>query len=390
VKKPIHILQVVHSLVIGGTERVVCDLVRAFNNDEFCTSICCLDELGEFGEELRSKGYDVKVLGRRPGIDLNLVRRLRKVYRQQNVDLIHAHQYTPYFYAASASLFNGGTQVIFTEHGRHYPDRIRPKRAFFNQVLRFCTVSYTGVSEFTRQSLIRYEKMPASRIRVIYNGIQLDGNYNGCANPAIVRTSLGLKKTDLLILSVGRMDPVKDFETLIKAFSFIAQGLPHASLWIVGGGDSNYSEQLVRLIEELGMESKITLLGSRRDVSQLLFACDLFVLPSITEATSMTILEAMASGRAVVATQTGGNPEIVIHGQTGLLVPVGDVAALSQAMDQLLRGTSLREVMGKAGRSRIEKNFTMEHILLEYEELYREAVGMPDEKGALKQENLHR
>ena len=383
-KKPIHILQVVHSLIIGGAERVVCDLVRAFNNSEFCTSVCCLDELGEFGEDLLSEGYTVQVLGRRPGIDVRLMYRLFQFYRDQEVDVIHAHQYTPYFYAASASLFQRSKPVIFTEHGRHYPDRRRPKRILFNQLLRFSTAAYTGVSEFTRQSLIRYEIMPARRIQVIHNGLWLNGTNGADADRKAARASLGLKGNDVLILSIGRMDPIKDFGSLIRAFSLKAQEWQRVSLWIVGGGCSNYSEQLLRLIQELEMESKITLLGSRRDVSQLLFACDLFVLPSITEAMSMTILEAMTAGRAIVATQTGGNPEIVVHGQTGLLVPVGDAAALSEAMDELLRDTSLREVMGKAGRSRIEKNFAMEHILLKYGELYRETIGMQGERRVLK------
>jgi len=375
IKKRIHILQVVHSLVIGGTERVVCDLVRAFNDKEFITSVCCLDELGEFGEDLRSEGYRVNVLNRRPGIDFNLILELRKLYSLENIDLVHAHQYTPYFYSASASLTRYGLpKVILTEHGRHYPDRVKPKRVLFNQVLRFSTSAYTGVSEFTRQSLIRYEKMPARKIQVIYNGIWTGfTGFDDYIYRKKLRESFGLEKNDFLILSIGRMDPIKDFETLIKSFSLVAQQKGQARLWIAGGGDQNYRDKLVMLIKSLKLEDRVSLLGTRRDVDQLLPACDIFVLPSITEAASMTILEAMAAGKPVVATKTGGNPELVIQGKTGFLVPVGNEKALAKALLQLLKNPELRSRMGQAGRKRLEQQFTMDRILSQYRVLYQKS-----------------
>ncbi len=364
----------VHGLGIGGTERVVCDLVRAFNDDEFKTSVCCLDELGAFGEDLISEGYDVLVLNRRPGVDLDLARRLRQTYTEQNADIIHSHQYTPYFYSALASLFSGRKPVIFTEHGRHYPDRLRLRRAFFNQLLRPTTFAYTGVSEFTRQSLIRYERMPAGRIRTIYNGVRPNGN-GPASGKEQARSSLGLSESDLLILSIGRMDPVKDFGTMIRAFADISVSFPHASLWIAGGGDETYCRNLAGLIDNLKLREKATLLGNRRDTRELLSACDLFVLPSITEAASMTLLEAMSAGKAVIATNTGGNPEIVAHEETGLLVDAGAPVGMADAMKRLLADADLRLKMGKAGYRRLEENFAMGTILQQYKELYVEAAG---------------
>ncbi|MDA8090180.1 MAG: glycosyltransferase, partial [Nitrospiraceae bacterium] len=232
--KKIHILQVVHSLIIGGTERVVCDLTRAFNNDEFRTSVCCIDGLGEFGQDLLSEGFSVDVFARRPGVDTSLIYQLRKIYKKYEIDIIHAHQYTPYFYAASAAFFSGRRPVIFTEHGRHYPDFVRPKRAVINQALRLTTAAYTGVSEFTRQSLVSFEKMPSHRMQVIYNGIWSNGDCT-IADRNALRESLGIGASNRLVLSVGRMDPVKDFETLIRAFARVAHEIPGALLWIAGG-----------------------------------------------------------------------------------------------------------------------------------------------------------
>ncbi|MBI4523045.1 MAG: GT4 family glycosyltransferase PelF [Deltaproteobacteria bacterium] len=369
--KPKHILYVVHSLGLGGTERVVCGLARAFNDAEFRTSVCCLDELGELGKDLCEEGIPVYVLGRKPGVDLSVVARLRYIYRHEKVDLVHAHQYTPYFYAATAALGARGVPVFFTEHGRHWPDRLRLKRAVFNQILRMATCAYTAVSEFSRQSLIRYEKMPARAIQVIYNGIELDEPNNNSEVRWRLRADAGLVDEELLVLSIGRIDPIKDFETLIQAFAHVVKKLPRASLWIAGDGDWTYKKRLIQLIERLSLPGKVKLLGTRRDVDHLLCACDLFVLPSISEATSMTILEAMAIGQAVVTTDTGGNPELVIRGKTGILVPVGDVYALAEAMSYLLMNADLRERMGQAGRVRVKESFSMQRILAQYRESYR-------------------
>jgi sugar transferase (PEP-CTERM/EpsH1 system associated) len=366
---------VVHSLCIGGTERVVCELVRAFNKGEFRTSVCCLDNLGEFGEELRREAVPVHVLGRRAGVDFSLSPRLRRLYREEKVDLIHAHQYSPYFYAATAAIGTPVFPVIFTEHGRHWPDGLRPKRVLANQLLRITTRNYTAVSEFSRQSLIRYERMPGTRVQVVYNGIPIDGLQDGCAEREKLRAEAGVRLDGLVILSIGRMDPIKDFATLIRAFASVRQQVPRASLWIAGDGDSEYRAELLRLAETLGLCGKVRLLGARRDVQPLLRACDLFALSSLTEATSLTVLEAMASGRAVVATDTGGNPELVVHGKTGFLVPVGDIPALAGAMYRLLEDREQREAMGRLGRKRVEEKFALRHMLQQYRDIYFSALG---------------
>jgi sugar transferase (PEP-CTERM/EpsH1 system associated) len=369
--KPLHILQVVHSLAIGGTERVVCDLVRRFNDGEFRTSVCCLDGLGEFGAELRAGGVRVHVLGRKPGLDISITARLRNLYRQEKVDLIHAHQYTPYFYAAAAAFRAGMRPVIFTEHGRHWPDQLRLKRAMANQLLSLTTAAYTAVSEFSRQSLVQFEKMPGRKIQVIYNGIDVDDVRCAIDDRQRLRRDAGLNDDDLLVLSIGRLDPIKDFGTLIGAFAEAARRSPRAFLWIAGDGDEAYKRQLHQSITELGMVDRVKLLGARRDVGALLTACDLYALPSITEALSMTILEAMVAGRAVLATQTGGNPELVVDQTTGVLVPVGNVPAMAQALAHLLEDGSRRQRMGAAGRARVEKLFSKEQCFAQYRDLYR-------------------
>jgi len=371
--RPFHILQVVHSLVIGGTERVVCDLTRHFNGERFRTSVCCLDDLGEFGKDLVREGVPVRVFNRRPGIDFSLLREIRSLYREWGIDLVHAHQYTPYFYGAAACLGKKFPKAVFTEHGRHQPDHVRPKRVAFNRILRMVTSGYTAVSGFTRQSLIDYEKMPGSRIRVIYNGVPSRSQSRKLDKKA-AREKLGIGSETKVVLSVGRMDPIKDFSTLIRAFRDVQRDNPESQLLIAGGGDEQYLGQLRRDAERFGIGDKVLFLGSRRDVPELLTACDVFSLTSITEATSMTILEAMAAGRPVVATCTGGNPELVVDGKTGYLVPVGDHEAASGALARILKSPEQARKMGEAGKARFDAEFTIHAMLGSYKELYEEIL----------------
>jgi glycosyltransferase involved in cell wall biosynthesis len=367
--RPFHILQVVHSLVTGGTERVVCDLTRHFNEGRFRTSVCCLDGLGDFGKDLIEEGIPVRVFRRRPGVDLRLVRGLRTLYREWGIDLVHAHQYTPYFYGATACLGSSSPKAVFTEHGRHQPDRVRPKRVIFNPILRIVTKGCTAVSEFTRRSLIEFEKMPAAGIRVIYNGVPRPAN-EARLEKRVSREKLGVGPDRRVVLSVGRMDPIKDFSTLIRAFRTVVQEVPDALLVIAGGGDGRYIEDLRQNAERLGIGDWVRFLGNRRDVPDLLDACDVFALTSISEAASMTILEAMAAGRPVVATRTGGNAELVVDGDTGYLAPVGDHGSISNALVDVLTHQERADAMGAAGRARLESLFTLETTLGAYRELY--------------------
>lgn len=371
--RPLHVLQVVHNLNVGGTERLVKDLVGHFNDGEFRTSVCCLDSLGPYGEELQQAGIAVDVLGRRPGLDLPLARQLGRLCRERGIDVVHAHQYTPYVYAATACLLRPAARVVFTEHGRHQPDRLRIRRAVANQVLRAVTAAYTAVCEFTRDSLVAFERMPRSQIKVIYNGMALDEEAERPTRDA-ARRALDLAADARIVLTVGRMDRIKDFATLIRAMATIAAEMPDATLLVAGGGDPDYQAELAALVESLKLRGRVHLLGTRRDVPTLLAACDVFALTSLTEAASMIILEAMAAGRPIVATNVGGNGELVADDHTGLLVPVGDVTAVAAALRRLLTDGERARAMGAAGRQRLAERFGRSDMFARYRQVYREAV----------------
>src|SRR5207253_9335476 len=191
-KTPV-VCHLMHGLRVGGAEVLVARLSRRLR-DRFAFRFLCLDELGSLGEELQREGFPVEVVGRRPGVDWRLPLRLSTVLSRGKVDLIHAHQYTPFFYALAARLLYRRPPILFTEHGRWVPDYPRPKRIIANRLLLQRRDRVVGVGEAVRQALIANEGIPARRVGVIYNGIDLTP-YRKPAERAAMRRELGVAET---------------------------------------------------------------------------------------------------------------------------------------------------------------------------------------------------
>lgn len=364
--KQINIAHIVHSMNVAGAEKVVYDITTGLNG-VFKFSVLCLDSVGPLGEELRQRGVQVKALGRNPGVDFSLIGKLAREIRENTIDVIHAHQYTPYFYGVTAAMISGRCKVIFTEHGRHYPDRRRIKRVIFNQFLNLFTRSITGVSEFSKNSLVEYEVFPKDKIKVIYNGIQpefFDLNIDVEAK----KQELGLNPKDKIIGIIARLEPVKDHAMLLRAFAQVVKEITQVKLLIVG--DGKLRVELEDLAKVLNINNNVKFLGVRRDIPELLKIFDVFVLSSLSEATSVTLLEVMAAGVPIVATNVGGNPEIVLEGKTGLLVPRGDNKAMARALIKILNNPDKAKKMGFVGKERVDELFTLDQMLKAYSDLY--------------------
>src|SRR5437870_913264 len=203
------VCQVLHSLCVGGAEMLAARLARRLRQ-AYRFVFVCLDELGTLGDELRQEGFDVHVLARRPGVDLGFPRRLAGLWRREHVDLIHAHQYTPFFYAMMARLLYRRPAVLFTEHGRHYPDFRRRKRIVANRFLLERRDRIVGVGQAVRSALIENEGLPANRVDVIYNGVSLRALPSKSQARLQVRQELEIDDQDVLILQVARLDYLKD------------------------------------------------------------------------------------------------------------------------------------------------------------------------------------
>jgi glycosyltransferase involved in cell wall biosynthesis len=367
------VCQLLHTLKVGGAEVLAARLARGLG-DRFRMIFACLDELGTLGEELRGEGFPVEVLERRPGVDWGCSRRLRRFLRRENVGLVHAHQYTPFFYALLARFPFRRVPVLLNEHGRHQPDYPRPKRMLFNRLALRRRDRVVGVGEAVRQALIQNEGFPAARVGVIYNGIDLAPFAEPCPDRTVLRAELGLGANDLVLFQVARLDYLKDHATAIRTLEGVVAVRPDVRLVLVGEGPEQ--GKIEDLIRQKNLGANVRLLGLRKDVARLLSAADLFLLTSTSEGIPLTLIEAMAAGLPVVSTNVGGVAEVVEEGRTGLLAPSGDDAALAERVLRLAAAPDMRASMGAAGKERAYAVFSEKQMHGNYERLYREMLGL--------------
>ena len=367
--RPIRVGFVLHAMHVAGAEVLVVETIRRLG-DRISPTVFCLDDVGALGEGLRRDGVEVLELGRRPGRDLKVARRLASAALERGVEILHAHQYTPFFYSALAKLVAGrkAPRLIFTEHGRHVPDVVSNARRLVNRLaLRHLADAVNAVCRFSAESLARVDGFDGRRIEVIENGIEPD-RYKVPSDRAAWKRRLGFDPARRLVACVARFHPVKGHETLLRGFAEASAGRGDVDLLLAGDGPLR--GELEGLVSGLGLGGRVHFLGVRRDVPELLKASDLFAMTSLCEAASLTILEAMAVGLPVVVTDVGGNPEIVRDEVDGLLVPSGDVGATANALGRLLDQPDEAASMGANGRARVLDHYDLGRTVERYGRLY--------------------
>jgi glycosyltransferase involved in cell wall biosynthesis len=361
----------VHSLHYGGAEL----LARRFAvglQSEFRPVFACLDALGPLGEEVREAGVPVCVLRRRPGFDLRCAWRLSRWLRRQKVDLVHAHQYAPFFYSSLARWTARGIPVLFTEHGRDFPDFRRWKRVLANRFLLRRNDHVVAVGQHVRQALIDNEGLPPDRIDVIYNGVDPKPFELPPSERNAMRTKLGYSDKDFVIIQVARLNRLKDHATAIRAVAQLIESHRNARLLLVGDGEER--EALEALVDSLGLRAAVHFLGSRSDVPRLLQAADLFLLTSISEGIPLTLVEAMLARVPIVAPRVGGVPEVLGDGKCGLLTAPGDPASFADCIRRIMDDATVGLRMVRLGQRQAHELFSDDAMLTGYRAAYRSIV----------------
>lgn len=360
------ILQVVLSLTPGGTERLVIDICQRIRH-RFETVVCCLDDEGEWAAGLRDSGIHVVALHRRPGFRPEIGREIAQLARTFGAGVLHCHQYSPFVYGRVAQCWDPRLKIVYTEHGRLSDAPPSWKRRLVNPLLARFKGPIVAVSDELRQYLVT-ARFPRDRVSVIHNGI------DAAAPPRLAervraRAALGFSDDVAVVMSVGRLDPVKNFPSLLDAFALMRHSRPNARLVIVGDGPER--AVLERRAAREDLAGAVEFLGMRSNVRMLLAGADLYVNSSISEGVSITILEAMAAGIPVVATAVGGTPEILADGIAGILVPARHPQRLAEAMTALCDNRLARARLATVGRRRLESSFTIQRMVAEYEQIYQ-------------------
>jgi glycosyltransferase involved in cell wall biosynthesis len=364
-------IHVAHSLNLGGAERLAARLATTLS-DEFDVVVACLDAAGLWAKEVRDAGVRVVELHRQPGIDLTVAHRLAGLARSEGARLFHAHQYSPYFYSALARAGAPRTKLLFHEHGRHYPEVESPRRIAANRhVFARVTDAVVAVSADVKERVVRYEGLPESLVRVIYNGTDAPPPATA-EERAAIRRHLGIPDGSIVVGTVGRLDPVKNVPLAVESVATLGERFPTLKLLVIGDGAARGAIEAAA--DRHGIRDRLVMTGFRNDAANLVRAMDVFLLPSLTEGTSLALVGAMAAAVPCVASAVGGNPEVVEDGVTGLLVPSGDAGALTAAVAALLVDGARAGALGRAGREAYLARFTFDGMIAAFRDLYRELM----------------
>jgi L-malate glycosyltransferase len=357
------VLQVVLSLSPGGTERLVIELSKRLHGTHGM-HVCCLDAPGAWAEELTSRGISVTALGRPPGFSPGVGPQIARIASIHDATVLHCHQYSPFVYGTLARLWRP-MDVVYTEHGRFSDAPPSMKRQMANRLLSRFRSRVFSVSNDLRGHLTG-EGFPERQVQVIHNGIYMQAA-PGPAARREARRRLGVEPEHVVIGSVGRLDPVKNLPLLLRAHAALLATHPNAIAVIIGAGPERAA--LEATASELGIINSVRFTGHRQDVRFLMSAFDVYVNTSVYEGVSLTILEAMASALPVVATPVGGNPEVVVEEETGLLIDARP-RALADAIAGLANDARRRRTMGDAARWRVKRHFAMRRMIEEYASAY--------------------
>ncbi|MFH1097647.1 MAG: glycosyltransferase [Candidatus Desantisbacteria bacterium] len=363
----VRVMHLLHSLETGGLEKGTSTLINNMNPEIFEPSICCLSGLGYSLKLIKKEG--VKIFDMKTGESHEpfLFLRLAKLFKEQRIDILHAKGWPALFDGVLGARIAGVPVVIYSEHGKNIDDffEIKKRRVWTRRLLAPFIDKIVTVSEDLKRGLINITRLNEKQIVCVHNGVEFP---DVCVENEQKKREIGVEQGDVLVGTVGRLDPVKNFDVFIKSAEGILKEFPQVKFLLIG--DGQIRGELELLVSELGLGNHVIFLGERNDVAELLKIMDMFVLPSKSEGLSNTILEAMSAGLPVVATNVGGNSELVIDGETGILIQPGDASVLVAAISTLLRDDEKRRKMGKAGFRRAKKEFSIEKMVKSYEELY--------------------
>jgi len=347
----------------GGAERMISGLAASLASSGFRVMVG-LFRPGWLQEQCQHNGIPVHVLPLSGIAGWRWFVACLKLVRVQQIDLIHAHEFSAIVCGWLIARLSG-IPFVGTVHGKNYFWEKARRR------LAYRIIAGSGRLVAVSQDLKRFilEKVGLSNegIDLIYNGVE-SGPRVSKEEASRVKAELGLARGNVVIGVIGSLYPVKGHQYLLEAMPAVLARYPQAVLLIMGRGE--LEDALKEQVNRLGLEGQVWFLGMRNDIPKLLGALDVFVLPSLSEGLSLALLEAMAAGLPAVATRVGGNAELVVEGETGILVPPKDAAVLTGALCRLLDSKETRERFGLNARARVEQRFNARLMVENYQHLY--------------------
>lgn len=368
----LHVLQVIDDATVGGGQQHVLLLARGLKERGFAVTVACAGT-GYLVDELQKSSIPVVPIALSNRVSVTQIFRLARICRERRIDVLHTHGGTAGLWGRLAGIWGRVPVRIHTHHGLHALHWNRSVKAMVAQgvefLLKYMTSSVICVSEGEARLGVRHKVVDRRNCVVIRNGIELK-NFENLQHSQDVRREFGFLSDHIVIGTVGRFHVQKGYEYLVGAMPAILKEHPQTRFLLVGEGE--LLETIRASIASQGLSDNVVLTGARYDIPKLLGSMDIFVLPSLWEGFPLSLLEASAAGKALVATDVEGNNEIVKAGVNGLLVPSRDSGALARAIGELISNVSIRRSMGERAREIAGTSYSGEIMIDSIAALYRQ------------------
>jgi len=351
------ILYVVYSLDIGGLERVVVDLVNSLNPDVYQPYICCTANAGALAADLKHPN-SLFVLGNKGRINYRSCKKIYDLLNELDIDIVHSHNTPGLLYSfIPAKLCK--VPIIHTNHGYVYTEKEHILVDIVEKSMSRNVSRYVCVSKELNHEMIKKYKIREKKMCIIYNGIRIPGDSDYIED-----------KKGILIGSVGNLRAIKNYKLLIESFDRIVRQYPDCRLELIGEGDEY--DNLVELRNKLSLQDKVYFRGQVRDVHKYLKRFDIFVLPSLSEGISMSVLEALSLRKICVLSDVGGNPEIIEHGKNGFLFKSNNKTDLIEKLSYVIDGFDRQEIdeIKERALQTVTERFSLPAMIRGYCDLY--------------------
>ncbi len=373
----IRIMHIAEGIGIGGgIENGIANLISRMDPERFDHVLCGIFEVGQQLERYPLDRVQILSLGQKRGRGRTQAPALTALIRRVRPDVVHSRNWGA-LEAVVAARWARRCSVIHSEHGYELNPGTEPARRYWIRRIAYSLADHVfAVSDELRDHLARRTGYSSKNFGVIHNGVDTSRFRADAAIRRRARSELGIDSDNFCIGCVGRVTPIKDYGTLLRAAEQLNTRCSSWRVLIAGDGVERARFEEVVCANPV-LQGKVRFLGTITDVSHFLNALDVFVLPSLCEGISNSLLEAMATGLPVVASNTGGNPEVAIDGESGLFFPVGDARTLARRLEQLHTDYELRSKIGQAASRRIKSEFSLNAMVRRYEELYADGT-VPD------------
>ncbi|MGE0681508.1 MAG: glycosyltransferase [Candidatus Binatia bacterium] len=377
---PLRLLVLIDELDIGGTEQQIFELVKRLDRRKYLPMVCCFRS-GRVAKEIEAIGVPVFTLKKRAKFDLALCLALVRLMRRERIDLVQTYLFTANTWARLAAILARVPLIVSSE--RNVDMWEERYKQILGRILDRWTYATVANSAAVKEYLVGKGIAPR-KIRVIYNGVDPE-RFPANLSPHLLKTELGIPAHHQVVGLIARLEPAKDVHTFLHAAAIIAEQTADVSFLIVGGG--SLQQDLERKAQQLGIADRVVFTGPRRDIPHLLAVCDISAMSSLKEGMSNTIMESMAAGKPMVATHVGGNPELIVDGETGFLIPTHAPAAFAAALNKILSAPTLARRMGEQARERISRLFSVNALVTSTEQLYDELAASLEPHQTVKSTN---